>query len=633
VCGICGALRLSAAPFDPDGDLLDRMTDTLAHRGPDDRGTWRDERAALGARRLSVIDLTAAGHQPMANEDGSVHLVHNGEVYNFRELADRHDLRGRGHTFRSRTDTEVLLHLWEELGVDMVRELNGMFAVAIWDAREPALYLLRDRYGIKPLFWQRDSGHFRFGSEIKAILADPRVPRAVSLQAMHDFLGLGYVPGPQTAFEDIHELPPAHWMRVGADGDTRLERYWDLPSEADVDLGEEAVAARALELMDEAVRRRLVADVPLGVLLSGGMDSSALVALMRHHVSEPIRTYAVGFEDPTFDERAAARTVARAFGTEHRDVVVTAERVRAMLPGYLRWIDEPYADGSAIPTWYVAGLAREDVVVLLSGEGGDEVFAGYETHAAYKAARLARRVPRFVRDGLLAPVVRRLPVSHDKLSLEFRMKRFLGGLDLPPADAHLWWRVVLTEARKRALYAPAVLEALDPEPPERWFREVFARPGALEELDRLLRVDAAVFLPDDLLIKNDRMTMAHSLEARVPFTDPELTEFMARVPARLKLPGMEKKRLMKLAMAEILPPEILRRKKVGLEMPYSRWLAAELKDLLLDYCGAERVAAVGLFRPEAVGALVDEHLTRRHDHGRPLWALLNFMMWHELYLG
>jgi len=307
--------------------------------------------------------------------------------------------------------------------------------------------------------------------------------------------------------------------------------------------------------------------------------------------------------------------------------------VRAMLPGYLRWIDEPYADGSAIPTWYVAGLAKEEVVVLLSGEGGDEVFAGYETHAAYKAARLARRVPRFVRDGLLAPLVRRLPVSHHKLSLEFRMKRFLGGLDLPPADAHLWWRVVLTEARKRALYAPAVLEALEPEPPERWFREAFARSGAADELNRLLHVDTAVFLPDDLMIKNDRMTMAHSLEARVPFTDPELTEFMARVPARMKLPGMEKKRLMKLAMSEILPPEILRRKKIGLEMPYSRWLADELKDVLLDYCGAERVAAVGLFRPEAVRTLVDEHLARRHDHGRPLWALLNFMMWHELYIG
>ncbi len=624
-------MRLSSAPLDPGGGLLDRMTDTLAHRGPDDRGTWYDDRVALGVRRLSVIDLSPAGHQPMANEDGTVLIAYNGEVYNFRELADRHDLKGR-HTFRSRTDTEVLLHLYEKLGADMVHELNGMFAIAIWDGRERALHLLRDRYGIKPLFWQRDDDHFRFASEIKAVLADARVSREVSLQAMHDYLTLGYVPGSQTAFAGIHELPPAHRMRVAADGSTTVERYWDLPFGEETDLGEAAVVARARELMDEAVRRRLVADVPIGVLLSGGMDSSALVALMHGHVSGPIQTYAVGFEDPTFDERPAARTVARAFGTEHREVVVTAGRVREMLPDYLRWIDEPYADGSAIPTWYVSGLAKEDVVVLLSGEGGDEAFAGYETHAAFQAARLARIVPRIVRESVVGPLVRHLPVSHAKLSLEFRMKRFLGGLDLPPADAHLWWRIVLTDARKRALYTPGVLEALDAEPPARWFREVYARSRAADPLDRILHVDSSVFLPDDLMVKNDRMTMAHSLEARVPFTDPELTEFMARVPARIKLPAMDKKHVMKAALEGLLPGEILRRKKVGLEMPYSRWLTGELKDVLLDYCGAERVRAAGLFRPEAVGALVEEHLELRHDHGRALWALLNFMMWHALYL-
>jgi asparagine synthase (glutamine-hydrolysing) len=609
------------------------MTDTLAHRGPDDRGTWHDEHAALGARRLAVIDLSHAGHQPMANEDGSVRIVYNGEVYNFRELAARHDLARRGHVFRSRTDTEVLLHLYEELGPDMVHELNGMFAIAIWDARVRALFLLRDRYGIKPLFWQRDRDHFRFASEIKALLADERVPRAVSLQAMHDFLTLGYVPGEQTAFRDIHELPPAHWMRVGVDGSTALTRYWDLPFAEDDALDERHAAARALELMDAAVERRLVADVPIGVLLSGGMDSSALVALMQQRVSGPVRTYSVGFQDASFDERAAARTMADHFGTVHREVVVTPERVRALLPGYLRWIDEPYADGSAIPTWYVSGLAKGEVVVLLSGEGGDELFAGYETHAAFQAARLARRVPRALRKGLLAPLVSLLPVSHAKLSLEFRMKRFLGGLDLPPVDAHLWWRIVLDDARKQALYTPEVLDELTPEAPERHFREVFGRSGARDTLNRLLHVDSAVFLPDDLMIKNDRMTMAHSLEARVPFTDPELAEFMARVPARVKLPGLSKKRVMRRALAGLLPPGILRRPKVGLEMPYSRWLAHELEDVLLDYCGPDRVAAAGLFRPEAVAALIDEHRSRRYDHGRPLWALLNFMMWHELYIA
>lgn len=633
MCGICGMLRLGSAPADPGGDLLDRMTDVLAHRGPDDRGTWRDEHVALGARRLAVIDLTPAGHQPMANEDGSVVVVYNGEVYNHRALAERHGLKGRGHVFRSHTDTEVLVHLYEEVGVDMVRELNGMFALAIWDARRRALYLIRDRYGIKPLFWHRDGDFVRFGSEIKAILQDRRVPREVCLQAMHDYLTLGYVPGSQTAFQGIHEVPPGHWMRIDADGTTRLERWWDLPFDEDESLTEERVVARALELMDDAVRRRLMSDVPLGVLLSGGMDSSALAALMGRHVREPVRTYSVGFEDPTFDERGAARTVAGHLGTVHREVVVTADMVRDMLPGYLRWIDEPYADGSAIPTWYVSALAKEDVTVLLSGEGGDEVFAGYETHAAFKAAALARRVPVALRRGILEPLVGLLPVSHDKLSLEFRLKRFLGGLDLPVADAHLWWRIILTDARKRSLYTPGVLEALQTEAPERWFREVFGRSGARDDLNRLLHVDSAVFLPDDLMIKNDRMTMAHSLEARVPFTDPDLTEWMARVPARIKLPGFRKKHVMRAALQGLLPPEILNRKKVGLEMPYSRWLTKELRDVLQDYCGPGRVEAVGLFRPQAVQALVDEHLGRRQDHGRPLWALLNFMMWHEAYVA
>ena len=639
MCGFCGILSLDPSSPPAHRGLLDRMTDTMVHRGPDDRDVYLGREIALGHRRLAVIDLSRAGRQPMASEDGAVRLVYNGEVYNFRELAEEYDLRGRGHVFRSRTDTEVLLHLYQELGVEMVHRLNGMFALAIWDGRERALYLIRDRFGIKPLFYQRDAGHFRFASEIKAILADGRVPREPSLQALHDYLSFDYVPGPQTAFQGIHEVPPAHWMRVGADGSTHLQRYWDLPfvgegeprAQAEKPRTEEEIVTGARNLMEASVRRRLVADVPIGVLLSGGMDSSALVALMARQVREPIRTYAVGFRERSFDEREAAARVAGHFGTIHRDVVVTPERVRELLPEYLRFIDEPYADGSAIPTWWVSSLARDEVVVLLSGEGGDELFAGYETYAAYKAASLARRVPRWVRKGLLAPLAAALPVSHRKLSLEFRLKRFLGGLDLPPADAHLWWRMVLTESRKRALYAPGVLDALTPEAPERHFREVFHRSGG-DPLNRLLHVDSSIFLPDDLMIKNDRMTMAHSLEARVPFTDLHLAEFMAGVPGRRKLPGLRKKHLMRRALAGLLPPEILRRKKVGLELPYSSWLTRELKDVLLDYCGPERVEATGLFRPQAVGALVEEHLDRRRDHGRALWGLLNYMMWHELYL-
>jgi asparagine synthase (glutamine-hydrolysing) len=633
MCGFCGIVSLGQEPPVPTGNLLDRMTDSMAHRGPDDRGTWQDGTAALGHRRLSVIDLSRAGRQPMANEDGSVHIVYNGEVYNFRELEERYDLRGKGHVFRSRTDTEVLLHLYEELGVGMVQELNGMFALGIWDARRRCLLLVRDRYGIKPLFYHRDEEHFRFASEIKALLEDPRVPRKVDLQAMHDFLTFDYIPGPQTAFEEIHEVPPAHWMTVEADGTTTLQRYWDLPFHVDESLREPWVVERALELMDRAVRRQLVADVPIGILLSGGMDSSALLALMQRHVPGPVRTYSVGFRERSFDERKHARTVAAHFGAVHKEVVVTPGMVRDLLPGYLRSIDEPYADGSAIPTYYVSALARGEVVVLLSGEGGDEAFAGYETYSAFKASRLFRRVPRWIRSRVMEPLVNRLPVSHSKLSLEFRLKRFLGGQDLHPADAHLWWRIVLTESEKRAMYAPEVSDALFLEPPERHFREVFHRSGAADPLGRLLHIDSAVFLPDDLMIKNDRMTMAHSLEARVPFTDPELTEFMSTVPPEMRFPGLRKKHLMRLALAGHLPRSVLQRKKVGLELPYSSWFTGELKGVLLDYCGPDRMEGTGLFRPEAAQNLVEEHLAMRRDHGRALWGLLNFMMWHELYIG
>ncbi|MCH8806864.1 MAG: asparagine synthase (glutamine-hydrolyzing) [Planctomycetes bacterium] len=631
MCGICGILELAPEPRERDSGLIDRMTDTLTHRGPNDRGTWRNHQIALGHRRLSVIDLSRAGRQPMGNEDGSVQIVYNGEVYNFRELKERFRLVERGHVFRSRTDTEVLIHLYEELGLEMVPHLNGMFAFAIWDTRRRQLHLVRDRYGIKPLFIQQDEQCFRFGSEIKAILEDERVRRRPSRQALHDFLTFNYIPGPQTAFEGIGEVSPAHCMTIESDGRVTTRRYWDLPAEDDA-IDESHAITQAAELMDRAVQRRLIADVPIGVLLSGGMDSSAIVALMSRHHSEPIHTYSVGFEQASFNELPYARIVNEKFKTVSREVVLTADMVRALLPEYLRYIDEPYADGSAIPTYYVCELARDEVVVVLSGEGADEVMAGYETYTAYKASNWFKRVPRWIRRGLIAPLVHALPVSDRKLSLEFKLKRFLGGQDLAPEQAHLWWRIVLTEAQKLALYSPAMLDELTPASSDRFFREAFGRSSARDVLNRLMYIDASVFLPDDLMIKNDRMSMAHSLEARVPFTDPDLTEFMARVPARHKLPGLRKKHVMRAALRDDLPPEILNKKKVGLEMPYGQWFRAELKDLLTNYCGRERLEATGLFEPAAVQALIDDHLERRRDNGRALWGLMNYMMWYELYI-
>ncbi len=632
MCGICGIMTLGSTPGRADQDLIDRMTDSLSHRGPNDRGTWSDDRVSLGHRRLSVIDLSSAGHQPMENEDGTVIIAYNGEVYNFQELKKKYSLEHRGHVFRSQTDTEVLVHLYEEIGLDMVQELNGMFALAIWDARHGQLHLIRDRYGIKPLFYQLDQGHFRFGSEIKSIIADARVTRKPSLQALHDFLTFNYVPGTQTAFDGIHEISPGHLMTVDKTGIVQQKRYWDLDFTVDHSIDEQSAVQRSYELMDLSVRRRLIADVPIGVLLSGGLDSSTLVALMSKHTSERIHTYSVGFEDQSFNELPYAKIVADQFNTIHREVLITADSVKAMLPKYLSFIDEPYGDGSAIPTYYVCQSAKDEVVVVLSGEGGDETFAGYETYAAYQASKWFSHVPQILRNKVISPLVHRLPASDKKLSLEFKLKRFLGGQDLAPELAHLWWRIVLNESQKMDMYSDSVRDEFVAERSDRHFSKAYQRSEASDVLSGLMYIDSSVFLPDDLMIKNDRMSMAHSLEARVPFTDPELTGYLASVPPKLKMKRMRKKHLMRLAMQNDLPDSILNKKKVGLEMPYSRWLKHELNDLMKHYLGPDNLMATGLFKPGPIKQLIDNHESGRVDNGRPLWGLLNYMMWHELYI-
>jgi asparagine synthase (glutamine-hydrolysing) len=353
---------------------------------------------------------------------------------------------------------------------------------------------------------------------------------------------------------------------------------------------------------------------------------------MHKQTNEPIHTYSVGFEDQSFNELPYARIVAKQFNTVHKEVMITADMVKDLLPKYLSYIDEPYGDGSAIPTYYVSELAKDDVVVVLSGEGGDEAFAGYDTYAAYNAYRIARKIPAFIRNGILKPLANCLPASDKKLSFEFKVKRFLGGLDLPPEQAHLWWRIVLSEAEKLALYSDSTKAELSPEPSVRHFTAAYEKSGADDTLSKLMYIDSMVFLPDDLMIKNDRMTMAHSLEARVPFTDPEFTGFLATVPPKLKMKNRRKKHIMREAMKNDLPATILNKKKVGLEMPYSKWLKTELRDLMMTYLGPENIKKTGIFSPEPVAVLISDHLSGKRDNGRPLWGMLNYMMWHELYI-
>jgi asparagine synthase (glutamine-hydrolysing) len=538
-----------------------------------------------------------------------------------------------------------MLHLYEEIGADMFQELNGMFAFAIWDVRRRELILARDRFGIKPLFYARLSdrpgasdARLLFASEIKCILKDPayqvRVHHLARLnpQAVYDFFTFGYVPGEQTIFQGIQEVPSWHWMRVSQDGKVETHRYDDIHYDPDPQLSEQNALAEIDRLMEQAVRSQLIGDVPLGVLLSGGMDSSALVAYMKRITDQPIKTFSIGFRESSFDELPYAKMVADYYHAENQHVIMDADKVRDLLPRYLSYIDEPYADGSAIPTYYVCQLAKKDVTVVLSGEGGDEIFAGYDTHLAYLARCWYRKIPRWIRNGLAAPLVKSLPVSHRKLSLEFKMKRFIGGVDLPPEHSHLWWRAVLTEAQKQQLFTPEFLNENVVQPSVRWFEEFYQKSDAQDPLNRLLYIDASLFLPDDLMIKNDRMSMAHSIEARVPFTDNDLFRFLARVPVSLKLKRGQKKHLLRTVCKPILPKAVVTKKKIGLEIPYSQWMTGPLKPLLDQYLDPTLIKSTAIFRPDFVQTILNEHLNRKADHGRFLWGMLNFMMWKELYL-
>jgi len=492
--------------------------------------------------------------------------------------------------------------------------------------------LARDPFGIKPLFLLEHDGCFWFASEIKALLEVPGYRPEIDLESLHHFFGLNYIPGSRTAFAGIRELTPGTWLEVDGEARSVGEGVFGQLVCGDGAACEsiEQAAAESTELLRAAVERQLVSDVPVGVMLSGGLDSSALAVLYAEIRGDAeFHTFSLGFEDPSFDETLAARMVAEGLGSEHHEIRVTPERVIEVLPAALAAIDEPYADGSAIPTWLLAEAARDHVTVLLSGEAGDELHAGYDTHAAYRARLRMRRVPAVVRRGMVRPLVDLLPVSHRKLSFEFKAKRFIRGVELSVPASHCFWREVLTEEARHAL----INNAQSVPATASLFESFFEASAAVDPLDRLLEIDRRMFLPDDLMVKNDRMTMAHSLEARVPFTDVAMARRLVAWPTSLKLRGLTGKQLLRRGLVDRLPGQILFRKKVGLEMPYSRWLTGELKDWAAGVLLDETAAAGGLLDSRAIGSLWEQHQSGRVDNGRPLWGLLNFLTWHDLYLG
>jgi asparagine synthase (glutamine-hydrolysing) len=591
---------------------------------------WRG-RIGLGHRRLSIIDL-ATGAQPLPNEDRSVWIVFNGEIYNYLEL--RAQLEARGHRFSTQSDTETILHLYEDREEACVQALNGMFAFAIWDERQERLFLARDRFGIKPLFYSWDGRRLLFASEMKAIV-EVLPDRTIDLEALHDYLSLNYIPGPRTIYREVRKLQPGHSLVAGRHG-VRILRCWDVPfgqarpSSPPAPISTDDAAAELLRRLRRAVKAQMVSDVPLGVFLSGGLDSSTLVALMSEVSDRPVRTFSIGFEERGYNELPRARTVASRFGTDHTELIVRPE-VRDLLPALVRSFDEPFADSSAIPTYYVSQLARSRVTVALGGDGGDEVFAGYETYVATKLAGVYRRLPWPLRRWCIRPVVDWLPTSDGKVSFDYKAKRFVQGAEWSPARAHFSWKAIFSHEAKNQLYRP------DFPRPARDSFQVFGRRfetgNGADTLDRLQYMDMKIYLPDDILVKVDRMSMANSLEVRVPFLDHEVVEFVASLPSHLRLRGVTKKYILKRAVKDILPPEIPRGRKRGFNVPIGRWLRQDLRGVLRDHLGPSILKHQEFFDPSAVDTIVRLHEEGRVDYSRHLWGLLMFSMWNEQQIG
>jgi len=633
MCGFAGLL-LGEGTTHEYGSILEAMSSVIAHRGPDDNGHEWIGPCGLAHRRLSVLDLSSAGHQPMHNEDSSVWIAYNGEVYNFRELRRDFGLDGK-YSFRSRTDTEVILHLYEELGDGFLEHLNGMYALAIWDMKKNRLLLARDPFGIKPLFYLEHDGNFWFASEIKSLLQIPGFSRDPSPEALYHYLSYDYIPDTLTPFRGIHELAPGKAIVIKpGSGIISKKTIFEMEYTVDPSIDDNTAVEESSRLLRAAVERQLISDVPVGVMLSGGMDSSALSVLMSKIRGDGgFHTFSLAFEDPSYDESWAAEIVASSIGSHHHCISVTPEDVSSLLPGYLAFIDEPYADGSAIPTWLLARKASEYVTVLLSGEGGDEIYAGYDTHTALKVRNWYRKtIPGFLRRSVVKPMVHMLPVSHRKLSFEFKAKRFTEGVEYGVPESHFFWRAVLSDDAKLTVLS-ADFPSADLPASDGYFRRIYDSCRADEDLNRILCIDTSCHLPHDLMIKNDRMTMAHSLEARVPFTDMNLFRFMAKVPVNIKLPGLRKKQILRKSMRELLPDRILKKKKIGLEMPYSSWFRGELRDFSRDIFSGSSALDSGLLKRSGIDSLWNDHQEMKHDYGRALWGLLNYMLWFDMYIS
>lgn len=619
MCGIAGMVSISGSV---DTDVVRRMTDALIHRGRDDHGYRADGHCALGHRRLSIIDLSPAGRQPMENSDGSLQITFNGEIYNFRQL--RRQLEVEGYVFRTQTDTETILHAYDRWGDACVTRLRGMFAFGLWDARRKRLLLARDRVGKKPLFYARVGDRLYFASEIQALLTVGDIPRDVNYSAIDTYLSYGYIPAPHTGFTHINKIQPGHTLAFEAEsGRLSQEMYWQLSYVPKHRIGEEEACDALRETLTEAVRLRMISDVPLGAFLSGGIDSSIVVGLMAGLSASPVKTFSIGFREAAFDETAHARRIAEKWGTDHHEFIVEPDAA-SIIPMLVRHYGEPYADSSAIPTFYVAQITRRHVTVALNGDGGDESFVGYERYLANEMASRIQSVPgAAAAAGMLRHL---LPDSINPKSNLRRARRFLSVASMPMAERYGRWLTFFTPEEKGSLFTPEFKKLISSQS-DGFYQNLFAEFESLGPIDGAMAADVAAYLPYDLLVKVDITSMANSLEARSPFLDHEVMELAAHLPVNLKYKDRQLKYLLKKAFADLLPSENVNRRKMGFGVPVGDWFRGPLKELLLDSLTGSGARTHDLFRPEDIQCLVDDHVSGRRDNAFKLWNLLMLELW------
>ena len=630
MCGIAGWANLDSESRAQNTGVavLHQMCERMKHRGPDSEGLWTDELVALGMRRLSIIDLHT-GEQPVYSEDKSIVVVMNGELYNFREV--RASLEKRGHKFETQTDTEILPHLYEEYGDAMLEHLNGMFAFALWDKNKKKLLIARDRFGEKPLYYGVFDGQLIFASEPKVLLEHPSVKAEINLDALRSYLSFDYVPAPGSIYKNIYKLPAAHLL-ILEKGDVKTRRYWNLTFHKNGNVPTIENAAEDLrELLADAVRMRLVSDVPLGILLSGGVDSSTVAAFATQFSTEKVKTFSIGFEEDSFDESKFARQVATHLNTEHYEEKLSVDKAADLISEIGTWLDEPMSDGSLIPTFLLSRFVRKHVTVALGGDGGDEIFAGYPMYFAHKVANIYSAIPKFLRSGLIEPIVNNLPVSNKNLSFDYKAKRFVAASKYDAVTRHHSWFGSFSIDAQCNLLTKDILAATSNDI-YKGAKDLLKLTDAPTEIEQMQFLDMNFYMAEDILTKVDRASMAVSLEVRAPFLDPRIAEFAAALPLKYKLKGNKGKYILKKAVEPLLPKNILDRPKKGFGIPIAEWLKGRLNPLMHDLLAPDRLKNQGLFDEKYVQKLIREHETNVASYHKQLWTLLVFQLWFDNFL-